>query len=100
MGALTITKSTTPTWDSQTNYNAVLDQVILFLNAAFAPPNNVNITISYDATFAQGGAQSTWNYWDSLSYSNVRSALQAISNKSSIQTLAYNNTNLPASNPF
>jgi hypothetical protein len=101
MGTLTITPNLLSGWTGNANvtaYNAFLTQVLNDLHDAFTPVNDCNFTFSFNYTGAGSGASSTVPYDTTYTYSQIKTAYQGLSNKSSVQTTA--SANLPGSSPF
>ncbi len=105
MATLTITPGFESHWgNAPFDYTSTVNAVCTMFQNGLVPKNTCNVTINFDYGFRNGtaiggnGASNT-GFFESTSYSGVRTALQGLSNKSSLQTTAYTNY-LPSSDIF
>lgn len=110
MGSIIFTATNATSWGTNPNvaqWNAVRAQVLSDLAANLtSPAGDIHVGINFgygdvNSLPLDGGAaaQSMWFISTDI-YANFRTKLQAIAGKNSLQTTAYNNTNLPSTNPF
>jgi hypothetical protein len=87
------------------NFKKSVETAVGLLNKLFTNNVTINLTASFDKTVtgAESGftflLDSTGKAVKTFTYSDVRTALQGISNKSAIQTTAYGSGSLPTADP-